>query len=107
MKDPESVLQKPGPNAQHASTIIFSAADQVVEMQDTIQTYLYEAKGHATAGLKPPEIERDIEILDELVDAMDADRELAEAFHALTPVGSKAMLSVLIQPRNWKRAFRE
>ena len=44
-----------------------------------------EVKGYAEAGIKPPKMERDIELPDELVEAMDADPELAEAFHALTP----------------------
>ena len=56
-----------------------------MEKEDTVRAYIEEAKGYAAAGIKPPKIELDIELPEELVDAMDVDPELAEAFHALTP----------------------
>jgi uncharacterized protein YdeI (YjbR/CyaY-like superfamily) len=40
---------------------------------------------YADAGIRPPKVVQALELPDELVDAMDADPELAEAFHALTP----------------------
>ena len=85
MKDPEGLLKKPGPNTQHADTIYFTTSEQVKKLEPTICSYLHEAKGYAEAGIKPPKQELEIEIPDELVSAMDADPELAEAFHALTP----------------------
>ena len=44
-----------------------------------------EAMGYAEAGIKPPKEPRDIELPDELLEAMDSDPELAEAFSRLTP----------------------
>ncbi|WKD49672.1 YdeI/OmpD-associated family protein [Microbulbifer spongiae] len=85
MKDPDGVLEKPGPNTQYASTIYFATDEQVGEMEETLRAYLDEAKSYAAAGIKPPKIKRDIEIPEELVEAMDVDPELAEAFQALTP----------------------
>jgi uncharacterized protein YdeI (YjbR/CyaY-like superfamily) len=50
-----------------------------------IRAYLTEAMGYAAAGVKPPKEARDRDLPDELIEAMDADPELAEAFHKLTP----------------------
>ena len=85
MKDPESLLEKQGPNTQHAGMIRFTDNAQVARIGPVILSYLKEAKGYAEAGIKPPREERDIELPDELVEALDADPDLAEAFHALTP----------------------
>jgi uncharacterized protein YdeI (YjbR/CyaY-like superfamily) len=54
---------------------------------------------HAEAGTKPPRVEREIDMPDELTEAMDADPELAEAFHALTPGRQKSYMFNLNQAR--------
>lgn len=85
MKDPEGVLQKPGPNTQHASTFSFTANAQVARMEQTIRAYLDEARRYAEDGKKPPRNTAAPDLPDELVEALDADVALSEAFHALTP----------------------
>ena len=40
---------------------------------------------YAETGIRPPKETHALELPDELIDAMDADPELAEAFHRLTP----------------------
>jgi uncharacterized protein YdeI (YjbR/CyaY-like superfamily) len=40
---------------------------------------------YAEAGIAPPKDDVEIDLPDELVEAMDSDPELAEAFHNLTP----------------------
>ncbi|GAA5444449.1 hypothetical protein Misp06_02636 [Microbulbifer sp. NBRC 101763] len=85
MKDHEGVLQKRGANTQYPHMILLKANDQVEKLAPIIRAYIEEAKGYARAGIKPQRAERDIELPDELVEAMDGDPELAEAFHALTP----------------------
>lgn len=85
MKDPEGILEKQGPNTRHADMIRFTANTQVGEMSDVITAYLNEAMGYAEAGIKPPKQDGDIDLPDELIEALDADPELAEAFHGLTP----------------------
>ena len=54
---------------------------------------------HAEAGTKPPKTEREIDVPEELTDALDADPELAEAFHALTPGRQKSYLFALNQAK--------
>lgn len=85
MKDPHGVLEKQGPNTPHADMFRFVDAAHVLQMRPVILAYLDEARGHAEAGIKPPKTEREIELPDELVEALDADPVLAEAFHGLTP----------------------
>ena len=90
MKDPEGVLETQGPNARHPDMIRFVDNSQVAKRAPVIQSYLQEAMGYAEAGIKPPKEESKIELPVELVDALDADPELAEAFHNLTPGRQKS-----------------
>jgi uncharacterized protein YdeI (YjbR/CyaY-like superfamily) len=85
MTDPAKILEKAGPNTQTPSLIRFDDNEQVAAMAPIIRTYLLEAIGYAANGVEPPKEQREIELPDELVDVMDADPELADAFHRLTP----------------------
>lgn len=85
MTDPAGVLVPNGPNARRPSIIRFTANEQVAELEPVIRDYLAEAIGYAGQGLRQPKDAIEIELPDELVEALDADPELAEAFHALTP----------------------
>lgn len=84
MADPEAVLTRQGPNSQHADALRFTDNAAVAAMAPTIHGYLTEAMGYAIAGTLPPKTPRAVELPDELIEALDADAELAEAFHALT-----------------------
>lgn len=90
LKDPEGVLQKQGANTQHPDMIRLTDNAQVAELEPTIRSYLREAMGYAEAGTKPPKDQREIELPEELIDAMDADPHLAEAFYDLTPGRQKS-----------------
>lgn len=90
MKDSEGVLEKQGANTRHRDMIRFTDNAQVAEMEPIIKSYLKEAMGYAEADIKPPKDQSEIELPDELVEAMDSDPELAEAFHSLTPGRQKS-----------------
>jgi uncharacterized protein YdeI (YjbR/CyaY-like superfamily) len=83
--DPFKVLQRPGPNSRVQSVLRFSDNAAVAAMSDIVTAYLSEARGYAEAGLKAPKIATEVELPIDLIDALDLDGELAEAFHALTP----------------------
>lgn len=85
MKDPHGVMEKQGPNTTHPDSLRFTDNAQIAAMADTIRSYIREAIGYADAGVKQPKSAVELDMPDELVDALDADPELAEAFHALTP----------------------
>ena len=90
MKDPDGILEKNGPNTLNPDVIRFVSAQQVTDQEQIIRAYLTEAMGYAEAGIKAPKVERVVEMPDELIDALDADPELADAFHALTPGRQKS-----------------
>jgi uncharacterized protein YdeI (YjbR/CyaY-like superfamily) len=90
MTDPRGVLEKQGPNTHHPDMIRFVDNVQVAGMKDVIRSYLKEAMDYAEAGIKPQRQPSEIELPDELVDALDADPELAEAFRNLTPGRQKS-----------------
>ena len=85
MKDPDGVLERQGPNTRHPDMIRFTGNDQVAAMADILRSYLEEAVDYARQGLKPPKAEGGLDLPEELIEALDADTELAEAFHTLTP----------------------
>ena len=85
MKDPDGVLEKQGPNTQHAGMIRFTSNAQPKVMGKIILSYLAEAMDYAERGLMAPKDKAEVDMPGELADALDADSELAEAFHDLTP----------------------
>ena len=90
MTDPDRVLEKQGPNTRHPDAVRFTDNAQVTIMAPVILSYLREAMGYAEAGIQPPKDAREIDVPDEMTEALDADPELAEAFHALTPGRQKS-----------------
>ena len=90
MKDSSRVLEKQGENTSHPDMIRFTDAAQVTALEPVIRSYLMEAMAYAEAGLKPPRDARQIALPEELIETLDADPELAEAFHALTPGRQKS-----------------
>ena len=92
MKDPEELLEKAGENSAGKSVMRFTGNDQPARMEGTIRAYLREAMDYAERGIVA---ERDTSMPDlpaELVDALDGDAELSEAFHALTPGRQKSYI---------------
>jgi uncharacterized protein YdeI (YjbR/CyaY-like superfamily) len=85
MRDPHHVLVGQGPNSQHADCFRFGDPRAVARSEPIIREYLAEAIGYAEQGIRPSKVEYDLELPDELVDALDNDPELAQAFALLTP----------------------
>jgi uncharacterized protein YdeI (YjbR/CyaY-like superfamily) len=99
LRDTQGVLEPQGPNSQTPGTIRFTAVGQVGEMEPVIRAYLRQLMDHAEAGTKSLKVEREIDMPDELTDALDADPELAEAFAALTPGRRKSYMFNLNQTK--------
>jgi len=85
LQNAAQMLEKQGPNTQHPDMIRFTENAQVAQREAAIRACLQEAMGYAEAGILPPKVATTIDLPDELVEALDADPELAEAFHNLTP----------------------
>lgn len=84
MRDKDGVMERQGPNTRHADTIRFTDNAVPKEMERVILSYLAEAISYADAGVAPSKEKADLQLPDELVEALDADPPLAEAFHKLT-----------------------
>lgn len=90
MRDPDGMLEKQGPNTRHPDCIRFTDNDAPTRLEPQLRAYLAEAMSYAEQGI-PPKLEpREVEIPVELVEALDADPDLAEAFAALTPGRQKS-----------------
>jgi uncharacterized protein YdeI (YjbR/CyaY-like superfamily) len=90
LTDPDHVLERQGPNTRDPDMIRFDDNAQVCALEPALRSYLAEAKSYAEAGLRPPKTDFDLEIPDELLEALDADPEFAEAFQRLTPGRKKS-----------------
>jgi uncharacterized protein YdeI (YjbR/CyaY-like superfamily) len=99
LKDTAGVLEPQGPNSQTPSMVRFTALGQVRELEPVIRAYLKQLMDHAEAGTMAPKAAREIDMPDELVEALDADPELAEAFQALTPGRQKSYMFALNQAK--------
>jgi uncharacterized protein YdeI (YjbR/CyaY-like superfamily) len=99
MKDPEAIMVRQGPNTQNPDSIFFTDIGQVAEREAILRAYIAEAKGYAEAGIKAEREVVETELPEELIEAMDGDPELAEAFHALTPGRQRSYVIVLGQAK--------
>ena len=95
MKDPEAIMERQGPNTRNPDSIRFIDVRQVAVREAVVRAYLAEAMGYAEAGVLPVKGPVEFDLPEELVEAMDADPELAEAFHALTPGRQRSYVIVL------------
>lgn len=95
LRDPDHVLEKQGPNTQHADAIRFTDNAQVGRMEPVIRAYLAQAMGYTAAGILPMRQMDDLVLPDELVTVMDSDPDLFAAFHALTRGRQKSYVIAL------------
>jgi uncharacterized protein YdeI (YjbR/CyaY-like superfamily) len=95
LKDPEGLLDRQGPNTRHPDCIRFTDNAAPAALEPVIRAYLAEAMAYAEQGLLPPKEVTEVSLPDELVEALDADPELAEAFAALTPGRQKSYALLL------------
>lgn len=100
MKDPEGIMVRQGENTQHPDMIKFTNNAGVKALEPTIRAYIQEAKSYADAGIVPEKVVREVDMPDELLEVLDADPELAEAFAALTPGRQKSYAFNLNQAKS-------
>lgn len=90
LKDPEGLLDRQGPNTKQPDCLRFTDSDAPDRLEPTIRRYLDEAMGYAEKGLLPPKEVSEVDLPAELIEALDSDSDLAEAFAALTPGRQKS-----------------
>lgn len=99
LADAGGLLERNGPNSQHADTIKLRDNAAVAAAEPAIRALLGQAMSVAVAGLRPPRRVPEVELPEALVAALDVDPELAEAFHALTPGRQRSHVIALSQAR--------
>jgi uncharacterized protein YdeI (YjbR/CyaY-like superfamily) len=86
LSDGEKLLHQQTDNVQFGRQIRFTSVQQIVEIEATLKQYIFEAIEVEKAGLKvvvkPHEA---YEVVEEFQQKLDSDKELNEAFYALTP----------------------
>jgi len=92
LNDSAGVLEPNGPNSAVRGVLRMTDVAEVRQHEPIIRDYLGQLIAHAKAGTKPPKIETQVDFPDELAEALDADPDFAEAFHALTPGRQKSYL---------------
>lgn len=85
LSDPEGVLEAPGEHSRSARMIRFHSLDEVAAREDVIRACLAEAVANEKAGRRVAFPKDDLDVPEELTEALEADPELADAFAALTP----------------------
>jgi len=100
MTDPDGVMSRQGPNTRVPDTIRFTSAGDVARLEPFLCAYLREAMGYAEAGIVQDLPPREVELPDELIEALDSDPDLAEAFAALTPGRQKSWVFHLNTTQN-------
>lgn len=84
LDDPEGILKSQGENTRSALRVEAVSAAEVRAMDGAIRALVAQAKDVAARGLVLDKAAPE-PFCDELVDALDADPELREAFEGLTP----------------------
>ncbi len=100
MRDPHRVLVGQGPNSSHPDCLRFDDSGQVVTSEAIIREYLAEAMGCAEQGIRPPKVERELDLPEEFLEALESDAELSEAFDKLTPGRQRSYMFALNSTKN-------
>lgn len=103
LSDEAGILSKPGKNSQSAKWIKFKSLQEIIELEDILKAYIFEAIEVEKAGLKisPVKVE-DLKIPDELQAKLVEMPLLNSAFTALTPGRQKAYIYFFSEPKQSK-----
>ncbi|MFT5885188.1 MAG: hypothetical protein ACI9IP_001648 [Arcticibacterium sp.] len=86
LKDTDKLLNKPGENSQSSRWIKLTSMKEIEEQETVIKTYVYEAIEIEKAGIKVDfKAKNELVYPEEFQKILDANREFAMAFEALTP----------------------
>jgi uncharacterized protein YdeI (YjbR/CyaY-like superfamily) len=85
LDDPEGLLERQGPNTRAPDAVRFRDNDAPARRAPALRALLAQAMAHAEAGRRAPRDPVEIDLPEEMTEALDADPALAEAFAALTP----------------------
>jgi uncharacterized protein YdeI (YjbR/CyaY-like superfamily) len=91
LHDSENILQKPGENTQSGRIIPFTDIQKIIDMNQTLKAYIYEAIEVEKAGLKVESNSKaELVFPVELLQKFESDSTFKAAFEALTPGRQRA-----------------
>ncbi|KCZ91631.1 YdeI/OmpD-associated family protein [Hyphomonas johnsonii] len=99
LKDRQGILVAPGENSRAVRLAKFTSVADITRLEKTLKAYVKEAVAVEKAGLKVDFPQDDLTYPDELVDALDADAALREAFETLTPGRRRGWVLHVSQPK--------
>ncbi len=85
LSDPEGVLVSPGPNSRYARYMRFNTLEDVERGREIARALLREAVNLAQSGAKFVPAAEAEPLPEELLNRLESDPELLEAFEGLTP----------------------
>lgn len=100
LQDVHKVLHSPGENSQSARLFKFTSLQQIMEIEDIIKAYIFEAIEAEKAGLKVEFKAKDeLEYPEELLTKFEEQPDLKVAFEALTPGRKRGYILYFTQPK--------
>ncbi len=103
ISDPLGLLVAPGPNAQSGKLFKFTGVKDILDIEDEIKAYIFEAIEVEKAGLKVESKKlEDMEYPEELITKLEEDVAFRNAFEALTPGRQKGYIYFFSAPKQSK-----
>jgi uncharacterized protein YdeI (YjbR/CyaY-like superfamily) len=102
LSDEHKLLVKPGENSQASRYLKFTDAKTIMQQQETIKTYLFEAIEIEKAGLKVEYNRNPEPIPEELQEKLNEDPFFKASFEDLTPGRQRGYILHFSQPKQAK-----
>ncbi|HET6256430.1 MAG TPA: DUF1801 domain-containing protein [Puia sp.] len=103
LNDPDGILIKTGENTVVGRQIRFTAVREIVRLEATLKTYIYQAIEVERSGVKPAvKKEPKLNIPEEFQTRLDKTPTLKKAFNALSPGRQKAYVIYFSAPKQSK-----
>lgn len=107
LSDTPGILEKPGENTRSVRLIRFTDVRKILDMEDILKAYIFEAIEVEEAGLKAPRLIQDKEktelaLPEEFQKKLDEIPALKTAFEALTPGRQSAYILYFSAPKQSK-----
>lgn len=91
LNDSEQILVSPGENSQTVKMIKFTSLEEIIKLEKTIKSYIYEAIEVERLGLKVEfKKSSDLVLVEELQDVFNHKPKFKQAFDSLTPGRQRA-----------------
>ncbi len=85
LKDELKILVKAGENSQSVRIVKFNSVAEINQVKDILKAYIFEAIDNEKAGFKVQfKDNSELQLIDELIDTFQTNRELETAFNKLT-----------------------